>query len=135
MFIVMQAVWDAGLINLFASYMPPLNHSDSPANIMNIVGVSVLMSQLMSNVPFVAVYVNLMKSLGFGLLNTKAWLALAGGSTLAGNLTILGAASTIIILEAAEEKGHTFSFYEYLKIGSMVTLVNVTVLILWLTYA
>lgn len=135
MFIVMQAVWDAGLISLFASYMPPLNHGDSPANIMNIVGVSVLMSQLMSNVPFVAVYINLMKSLGFGLLDTKAWLALAGGSTLAGNLTILGAASTIIILEAAEEKGHTFSFYEYLKIGSMVTLVNVTVLILWLTYA
>ncbi len=135
MFIVMQAVWDAGLINMFASYMPPLNHGDSPANIMNIVGVSVLMSQLMSNVPFVAVYINLMKSLGFGLLDTKAWLALAGGSTLAGNLTILGAASTIIILEAAEEKGHTFSFYEYVKIGSMVTLVNVTVLILWLTYA
>ncbi|MCL4436481.1 MAG: SLC13 family permease [Thaumarchaeota archaeon] len=135
MFIVMQAVWDAGLINLFASYMPPLNHGDSPAIIINIVGVSVFMSQLMSNVPFVAVYVNLMKSLGFGLLDTKAWLALAGGSTLAGNLTILGAASTIIILEAAEEKGHTFSFYEYFKIGSMVTLVNVTVLILWLTYA
>ncbi len=134
MFIVMQAVWDAGLINLFASYLPQLNHSDSPATILNIASVSVLMSQLMSNVPFVAVYVNLMKSLGFGLLDTKAWLALAGSSTLAGNLTILGAASTIIILEGAEEKGCTFSFYEYLKIGSLVTLVNVTVLIIWLTY-
>lgn len=133
MFVVMQSVWNAGLIQLFASYLPQLNHSGSPVTILNIIGASIALSQVMSNVPFVAVYINLMESIGFNSLDTKAWVALAGGSTLAGNLTILGAASTIIILEVAEEKGHSFSFYEYLKIGSIVTLVNVAVLSLWLS--
>ncbi len=132
MFIVMQSVWNAGLIQLLASYLPPLTHTDSTFTILNILGASIGLSQVMSNVPFVAAYVNLMNSLGFNSLDTKAWIALAGGSTLAGNLTILGAASTIIILEVAEEKGHSFSFYEYLKIGSIVTLANIAVLGLWL---
>lgn len=132
MFIVMQAVWNAGLISLFASYLPPLTHTNSPLTILNIIGVSILLSQLMSNVPFVAVYINLMKSIGFDSLDTKAWIALAGGSTLAGNLTIIGAASTIIILEASEERGYTFTFFEYLKIGSVVTLVSTGILALWL---
>ena len=132
MFVVMQSVWNIGLIQFFASFLPQLTHAGSPLTILNIVGTSVLLSQLMSNVPFVAVYVNLMKSLGFNSLDVHAWVALAGASTLAGNLTILGAASTIIILEVAEEKGHTFSFYEFFKIGSIVTLVNIAVLGLWL---
>ncbi|MBM3898494.1 MAG: citrate transporter [Thaumarchaeota archaeon] len=132
MFIVMQSVWNAGLIALLASYLPPLTHTESLSTILSIVGASVILSQVMSNVPFVAVYINLMKSLGFNSMDVEAWVALAGASTLAGNLTILGAASTIIILEVAEEKGHTFSFYEFFKIGSIVTLVNITVLVLWL---
>lgn len=135
MFIVMQGVWDAGLITLISKYLPQLTHTASPLTIVNIIAVSVALSQMMSNVPFVAVYVNLMKSLGFNSLDTNAWIALAGGSTLAGNLTILGAASTIIILEAAEEKGSTFSFYEYLKIGSLVTLLNIGILTVWLLVA
>jgi len=132
MFIVMQSVWNIGLIQFFASFLPQLTHVGSPLTILNIVGTSILLSQLMSNVPFVAVYINLMKSLGFNSLDVEAWVALAGASTLAGNLTILGAASTIIILEVAEEKGHTFSFYEFFKIGSIVTFVNIAVLSLWL---
>lgn len=132
MFIVMQAVFNSGLISLLASYLPQLTRTDSPLSIVNIMVVSVTLSQLMSNVPFVAVYTNIMTALGFNSMDTKAWIALAGGSTLAGNLTILGAASTIIILEAAEEKGFTFSFYEYFKIGSLVTLANIAILTLWL---
>lgn len=132
MFIVMRAVWNTGLIKLFASSLPQPNHGGSPMDIVSIVVVSTLLSQLMSNVPFVAIYVNLMKDLGFGPSDTKAWAALAGASTLAGNLTILGAASTIIILEASEERGYTFSFFEYFKIGSIVTLVCTGILTLWL---
>lgn len=128
MFILMQAVWDAGVIDLFVSLLPPLVHVDSSGTVLNIVGVSVLLSQFMSNVPFVVVYLRVMEGLGFGAQDVRAWIALAGGSTLAGNLTLLGAASTIIILEAAEERGCTFSFFEFLKVGSIVTVVNIVIL-------
>lgn len=132
MFIVMDALWKSGVINLFASALPVLTHSSSLSSILNIIGVSVALSQVMSNVPFVAVYLKVMQSLGFSGLDTKAWMALAGGSTLAGNLTILGAASNVIILEAAEERKQTFSFVEFFKIGAIVTSVNIAVLLAFL---
>ena len=64
MFIVMQSVWNAGLIGLLASYLPTLTHTESLSTILKVVIASVLLSQVMSNVPFVAVYINLMRSLG-----------------------------------------------------------------------
>ncbi|HEY6536046.1 MAG TPA: hypothetical protein VIY08_09695 [Candidatus Nitrosocosmicus sp.] len=56
------------------------------------------------------------------------WMMLAAASTIAGNLTILAAASNIIIIEAAESKGITpFSFFEFFKIGIIITIVNVAI--------
>jgi Na+/H+ antiporter NhaD/arsenite permease-like protein len=52
---------------------------------------------------------------------------------LAGNLTILAAASNIIIIEAAESKGlRVFSFLEFLKIGAIVTAANIAVYYLFI---
>lgn len=47
---------------------------------------------------------------------------LAAASTIAGNLTILGAASNVIVIEAAEARGvRAFSYFEFAKIGSVIT--------------
>ncbi len=73
-----------------------------------------------------------MKSLGFGPQNGYAWASLAGGSTLAGNLTLLGAASNLIVVEQGEKKGFTLGFFEFLKVGILVTVVNVLILYLYL---
>jgi Na+/H+ antiporter NhaD/arsenite permease-like protein len=80
----------------------------------------------------VALYIPLMKSLNFGPQNVYAWIALGGGSTLAGNFTLLGAASTLIIIEEAEKQGHTLGFFDFLKIGIIVTAVTVGVLYFFL---
>jgi Na+/H+ antiporter NhaD/arsenite permease-like protein len=54
-------------------------------------------------------------------------------STIAGNLTILGAASNVIILEVLESRmGTTITFTEFLKIGAIVTLVNTAIYLLFL---
>jgi Na+/H+ antiporter NhaD/arsenite permease-like protein len=54
-------------------------------------------------------------------------------STIAGNLTILGAASNVIILEVLESRmGTTITFTEFLKIGAVVTLVNTAIYLLFL---
>ena len=76
----------------------------------------------------VALYIPLLKSLGFGSQSISAWIALGAGSTLAGNLTLLGAASTLIIVEEAEKQGQTVGFFDFLKVGILVTAVTVTVL-------
>ena len=70
---------------------------------------------------------------GFTDTHVVQWMMLAASSTIAGNLTILGAASTIIIIQAAESRGvKAFTFLEFLKIGSIVTMVNLAVYYLFL---
>jgi Na+/H+ antiporter NhaD/arsenite permease-like protein len=52
---------------------------------------------------------------------------------IAGNLTILGAASNIIISDVAEARGlKSFTYFEFLKIGSLVTMVNIIIYYLFI---
>jgi len=129
MFILMQAVYNNGVLEIFAKLLPPLERSS--AGLFNIVFISVILSQLVSNVPMVSLYLPLMKNI-YKSDDVKAWAALAGGSTLAGNLTLLGAASNLIIVEEAENKGYTLEFFEFLKIGVIITIINIAVLLTFL---
>ncbi|MEO9364669.1 MULTISPECIES: SLC13 family permease [Candidatus Nitrosocaldus] len=136
MFVFMDALSKAGIIAMIADMLSPLqldsdaSEPTSPSTILAIVSTSTFLSQFMSNVPFVAFYLNVMHEQGFSSDDIKAWVTLAGASTLAGNLTILGAASNLIILEAARKDG--FTFLEFFKIGSLVTLANMLILLTFL---
>ena len=80
---------------------------------------------MLSNVPLVALYMPVLAQAG---ATTAGMMALAAGSTIAGNLTILGAASNVIIVQNAESKGkQTLTFWEFLKIGLPLTIINVAV--------
>ncbi|MDE1823180.1 MAG: anion transporter, partial [Candidatus Micrarchaeota archaeon] len=83
-----------------------------------------------SNVPMVMIYIKLLSSMH---VPVSVGIALAAGSTIAGNLFILGAASNVIILQSAEKRyGQTLSFMDFAKIGSVVTALNVIVYWLFL---
>ena len=117
MFILMQSVWDSGFFQSAISSMN-LNITSIPI----ILTISIILSQLISNVPMVALYLPSLLNLG---ASTKEMIALAVGSTIAGNLLILGAASNIIIIQNAEKKsGETISFIEFAKIGIPLTIIN-----------
>jgi Na+/H+ antiporter NhaD/arsenite permease-like protein len=97
-----------------------------------IMAVSVLLSQLISNVPLVALY---LPALTGSNNSTGALMALAAGSTIAGNLTILGAASNVIIIQNAEKsKGITLTFWDFVKVGVPLTAINVAVYWLFLSF-
>ncbi|MGQ9781320.1 MAG: SLC13 family permease [Nitrososphaeria archaeon] len=134
LFVLMQAVWNAGIVTELSRYLPSLDKSNPMASLMSIFASSVLLSQVLSNVPMVALFLPVMKSVGYDSNNIASWVALAGGSTLAGNLTLLGAASNLIIVEEAEAKGHSISFFEFFKVRVLVTAVNVAVLYLFLVF-
>ncbi len=127
MFIFMYALIKSNTITLFT---PLLSLTDN--NIIDITLASVILSQVMSNVPFVAFYINLLKDQGFDSSDVKEWLTLAGASTLAGNLTIIGAVSNLIILDIA--KNNSFRFIEFFKIGSIVTTVNIIILLIFMIF-
>jgi len=128
MFVVTSALWSSGAISLFMKYLPVPNPSDIFQSSAVISAYSITFGQILSNVPFVALYNYIMIDSGFSATHVAQWMMLAAASTIAGNLTILGAASSIIIIQATESKGiKAFTFLEFLKIGSVVTAVNLAV--------
>jgi Na+/H+ antiporter NhaD/arsenite permease-like protein len=126
MFVLMESVWES---EFFQSAIAGLNLNIT--SIVAILIVSTLLSQLISNVPLVALYLPMLISTG---VSTKELMALAAGSTVAGNLFILGAASNVIIIQNAEKKfGQTITFLDFAKIGVILTAINL--LVYWLFLA
>jgi Na+/H+ antiporter NhaD/arsenite permease-like protein len=125
MFVLMQSVWDSGF---FQKAIESMNINLNSTGM--ILGISILLSQLLSNVPLVALYLPVLSQAG---AMTREMMALAAGSTIAGNLTILGAASNVIIIQNAEKKsGITLTFLEFIRIGIPLTIVNAAVYWLFL---
>ena len=126
MFILMASVWNSGVFqNVINSTTLKLN------SVPVIMGVSVVLSQFISNVPLVALYLPMLMKMG---ITNAGLMALAAGSTIAGNLSILGAASNVIIIQNAEQKsGETLTFWEFVRIGVPLTLINVFVYWLFFT--
>lgn len=120
-FILMQSVWDSGFlqdkIKLF---------NISISSTFGILLFSVILSQFISNVPLVTLYIPL---LTYHYAATESnLLTLAAGSTIAGNLSILGAASTILIIQNAENRNiKCFGFFEFIKLGLPLTMINIMI--------
>ena len=128
MFVLMESVWQSGFFQHLLSAFS-LNMTGIPVIMILSVGVS----QLISNVPMAALFLPLMLSAGAG---AKELMALAAGSTIAGNLFILGAASNIIIIQHAEKenRGESLSFLEFAKAGIPLTIINTMVYLLFLEF-
>lgn len=123
--ILLESVWEAGF---FQSVLNLLK-IDITTNIMILV-VSIVLSQLISNVPLVALYLPLLMNAHY---TDNGLLALAAGSTIAGNFFILGAASNVIIIQNAEKRSNeTITFLEFARVGIPLTIANA--LIYWLFF-
>ncbi len=83
-------------------------------------GATVLLSNLISNVPFVMVALPMVKT-------RKLAYLLAMASTFAGNLTLIGSVANVIVAETADSLGVKISFADYLKIGIPLTLITVAI--------
>jgi Na+/H+ antiporter NhaD/arsenite permease-like protein len=59
-------------------------------------------------------------------------MALAAGSTIAGNLFILGAASNVIIIQNAEKENETLTFLEFARVGIPLSILNIIVYMIFL---
>ena len=120
MFILMRSVWDTPYFQHYVAN-PPFQLTSTPA----IFAVSTVLSQFISNVPLVTLYLPVLLNEG---LAANMLVSLAVGSTIAGNLLIFGAASNIIIIQAAESRGaEAFGFFEFARLGIPVTCTNLFV--------
>ncbi|HLO51368.1 MAG TPA: anion transporter [Kamptonema sp.] len=118
LFIITKATQELGILNNLTGLIakPP-----------SLLGVTVILSNLISNVPAVLVIQSFI-SKG----DTQAWLLLAAGSTLAGNLTLLGSVANLIVAEVGGKQGYKLSFWEHLRFGLPLTLVTLAIAYFWI---
>jgi Na+/H+ antiporter NhaD/arsenite permease-like protein len=125
MFVLMASVWQSGV---FQELLASLNLDVTSIPAVMIIGI--LFSQLISNVPLVALYLPLLTAYG---TTASEMMALAAGSTIAGNMLILGAASNVIIIQNAEKQGETLTFLEFARVGIPLVIAQSIVYLLFLS--
>ncbi|PIG92063.1 anion transporter [Gloeocapsopsis sp. IPPAS B-1203] len=91
-----------------------------------LIGVTAILSNLISNVPAVLLIEPLISQ-----QDTRSWLMLAAGATLAGNLSLFGAVANLITAEAAARLGYKLTFWEHLRFGLPLTALTLSIVYFW----
>jgi Na+/H+ antiporter NhaD/arsenite permease-like protein len=126
LFIVVEGAVKVGLMK---GLIESKGLSNSLGGITALHGISLVVSQIVSNVPYTVMMLPVMKPLSGDIL----WLSLASASTLAGNATIIGAMANLIVIESAGTYNIHIKFWEFFKIGIVTTLLTfvVSIGVLW----
>jgi Na+/H+ antiporter NhaD/arsenite permease-like protein len=120
LFVVVHGVDATGWTSKMLESVKPWMGGSTEAQVTVFSTVSVIGSNIFSNVPFVMLVGKWVPALS----NPKLmWLALALTSTLAGNLTLIGSMANLIVAESAHER-HPIGFLEYLVAGVPVTILT-----------
>jgi len=90
-------------------------------------GISVVLSNLVSNVPATMLLVKFLDP-----ADPVLWYILAVSSTFAGNLITIGSIANLIVMEQARACGITITFREHARAGIPVTLISLLVLAGWI---
>ncbi|HQF42494.1 MAG TPA: SLC13 family permease [Ignavibacteriaceae bacterium] len=127
LFIVVHGIEKVGVLNQFINNTPI---KESFTGIAGLHILSLFMSQIVSNVPYTILMLPILKSTAGDLL----WLSLASSATLAGNATIIGAVANLIVIEVAKKYDINIGFWQFLKVGFIVTLLtlSISVIVLYL---
>lgn len=126
LFVVMHGVEVSGLAAAMIEKAGNLTSLSSVGRIAGLSAVSVILSNLVSNVPAVMLLKPLVQTLGSG---HSMWLALAMSSTLAGNLTLIGSVANLIVAQQAKKRVE-IGFMEYFRVGALITAVTIAIGIL-----
>lgn len=127
LFVVTGAISSSGFgAHLFHLLQPYANAGPG-----SLTTVSVVLSNLVSNVPAVMLFRPIIPTLTDP---NQAWLTLAMATTLAGNLTLLGSVANLIVAEVARGKGVHLSFMEYLKAGLPIAILTLLLGVAWMSW-
>lgn len=110
LFILTQSVQSLNLFNFLNQWI---------TNSFNLVGITLILSNLISNVPAVLLLQGIIAN-----PTREQWLLLASSATLAGNLTLFGSVANLIMVESAAIQGYKLSFWEHLRFGFPLTIIT-----------
>ena len=126
LFIVMRGVEVSGLAAVVIGKAGDLQALSPAGRIASLSAISLVLSNLVSNVPAVMLLKPLLLSLGN---DHFLWLTLAMSSTLAGNFTLIGSVANLIVAQQARKRIE-LGFMEYFRAGALITALTIVVGIL-----
>lgn len=120
LFVVIGGAKQAGVLDLLLGQVRL--HPD-PSGILSLHLFSTVASQVVSNVPLTMLVLPLIQKMPSDVL----WISLAAGSTLGGNATLIGAVANLIVAEGASRHGVELKWWEFTKVGLVVTALTLAV--------
>jgi Na+/H+ antiporter NhaD/arsenite permease-like protein len=125
LFIIIHGISQGDYLNIVMDKLAQL--SVDLRNLHILTGISVVLSNFVSNVPAVMLLVRFLDP-----LQPQQWYTLAASSTFAGNLFLLGSIANLIVVEQASHFDIKISFVQHAVVGIPVTLASLLILIGWM---
>ncbi|MEA3454703.1 MAG: SLC13 family permease [Candidatus Caldatribacteriota bacterium] len=119
-----------GLIEIVSSKL--LSFSGENLNFLSFItlGLSTFMSSFFDNIPIVALTIPIIKNISHHLGSTNItvlWWALALGTNIGANGTLIGTASNLIVADIAEKNNQPIPFWYFVKIAFPLVILNLII--------
>ncbi len=150
LFILVGGLVKVGVIRFLAAHLVSLTQGHLAVTTLSVLWASALLSSIVDNIPYVAamnpLVVDLARTLHPEVADYQTlvhqpdilplWWALALGSCLGGNGTIIGASANVVIVDIARKAGYPISYWQFFKIGFpvMVGSMLLSTVYLWLRF-
>ncbi len=125
LFLVIEGLTQAGVIHAIAETFVKVGGQSVPLMYIMIVGISVLLSAFIDNIPYVATMLPVVSSIAT-MMNIEPYLFSFGlliGATLGGNITPIGASANIAGIGILQKEGYKVSTKDFIRIGIPFTLI------------
>ena len=138
-FIIVECLTAVGWIDTVAATVAQVVGSRYLASFCIIIGLSVLLSAFIDNVPYLIATIPLVQRVA-AETGAPLYLLLFGlliGSCVGGNITPIGASANIVVAGMLDRRGYPVSFTEFGKIGLPFTLAATTAaaIFIWFVWA
>ena len=140
LFVVVRGAEEAGLLEHLGNGIIEASGGHEWAAAMLTLWPAGMMSSVVNQIPYSAAMIPVVEQvnseLGLGTSDSPLWWALALGVGFGANLTPVGAAANVLVLNTAERAGYRIGFLEFMKWGSLTTLASLVLatVYLWLRY-
>jgi Na+/H+ antiporter NhaD/arsenite permease-like protein len=139
LFMVIEGITQAGVIDAIAALFVKLGGGSRLVTYVLIVGVSVLLSAFIDNIPYVATMLPVVSGIA-AHLGMEPYLFAFGlliGATLGGNITPVGASANIAGIGILQKEGYKVSTGDFMRIGIPFTLIAAFTgaLVIWVIWA
>jgi len=139
LFVMVGALVETGVIEKLAHGLADATGGHLLAATMLLLFVSLVLSGLVDNIPYVATMAPVVAVLAEGHPGDSGmvlWWSLALGADLGGNASAVGASANVVVLGLARRNGTPISFWEFTRYGMVVALVSgvLAAPYLWLRY-